>query len=688
MSDSQENSIIQPAAFSRAEAPAKKPLFAPSPVKIALLAIFLVLASAVLFMFNARAVRFDFNPDSDTIEIINGLPTYQLGERYLMLEGNYDITAALEGYYPFSANLTISSDPDQEFRFDLRKLPGIVEIVVVDADGEISNAEVFIDQELQGTTPITLGQVPAGSRDLFVDHPRYLPYQREIMVKGMVKFQLEQVTLSPAWADVSISSMPAGANILIDDQIVGVTPGVVEIIAGERTLKLKHPGYKIFESELEIIAQQDQTISEIVLIKSDGKIDIVSQPNGANITISGQYHGQTPLAISLSPSSDYELIATKAGYKSVKRRLTVEPEQDQSLRLTLKPVVGLIKLTVAPPGASLYVDDSFFGNPNQILELTARSHDLRIELPGYATYQTRVIPQPGLSQQLNIVMQTEEEARVSAIPQEVETSLGNILRFIIPEQFQMGARRREPGRRSNEIEKEVELTKAYYLAEKEISNQNYKVFDPGHDSGLLGRALLSDPDRPVVNISWEQAVRFCNWLSKQDGLPNAYQQQNGIWRLKDPATTGYRLPTEAEWAWAARYANGHTTTRFPWGDKMPPTPGSGNFADESAANMVPYSIAGYNDNFRGPAPSGTYLPNLLGIFDLAGNVSEWIGDYYSVTLSKETLVDPTGPDNGDYYVIRGSNYTHGRFSELRWTFRDYGSAPRPDVGFRIARYVE
>ena len=57
-------------------------------------------------------------------------------------------------------------------------------------------------------------------------------------------------------------------------------------------------------------------------------------------------------------------------------------------------------------------------------------------------------------------------------------------------------------------------------------------------------------------------------------------------------------------------------------------------------------------------------------------------------LEREPLTDPIGPDTGDFYVIRGSNYTNGRFSELRWTFRDYGSEPRSDVGFRIARYVE
>ncbi len=353
----------------------------------------------------------------------------------------------------------------------------------------------------------------------------------------------------------------------------------------------------------------------------------------------------------------------------------------------MKPVTVQVSISVLPTGGQLYVDDELIGDPNRIMELTARSHQIRIEQPGYASFETSITPQPGFAQQLNVIMQTEAEARAAAIPERVTTSLGYIMRFVVPGSLTMGAGRREPGRRSNEIEKTVELTRAFYIGEKELTTESFQQFDPGHDAGVLGRALLSEPDRPVVNVSWDQAVRFCNWLSEQDDLEPAYEFLDGKWSLVSPVNTGYRLPFEAEWAWVARYAD-NEPTRFPWGDNMPPPAGFGNFADESAINMVPYRIIGFNDNFRGPAPPGTYLPNSLGIFDLAGNVSEWIHDYYAVEIVRKKLVDPTGPDTGDYHVIRGSNYTHGRFSELRWTFRDYGSDGRPDVGFRIARYLE
>ncbi|MBT6892229.1 MAG: PEGA domain-containing protein [Gammaproteobacteria bacterium] len=683
-----ENTIIEPSDFSRANTPVKKPLFKPSPAKILLLVLFAVLLTVAMFMFNARAVKFDFDPAETKFTILSGYPTYQLGERFLMLTGDYDIHASADGYYPLLSSVSLTEEPDQDFSFSLKKLPGIVEILAIHDGKEIQDAAVFVDQVLEGETSLIINEVEAGSRDIYITHPRYLPAQTEIDVAGKRLRQSEQVNLLPAWANISVSSMPDGAEIVIDNEQVGTTPASIEVIQGERTLQLRKPGYKVFESLLKVTAQTPQELAPVVLEKANGKINIVSNPAGVNVTISGQYLGQTPLAVALPPAENYQLVATRAGYQNYTRALSISPEEDLSLNLSLKPIVGLIKLAVTPPGASLFVDNRALGDANQTLELKARSHELRVELAGYASYVTKVIPQPGLPQQLNIVMLTEEAARVSSIPQQISTSLGDTLRFIIPGTFAMGAGRREPGRRSNEIEKNVELTRSFYLGEQEISNRSFKQFDPGHDSGLLGRALLSEEDRPVVNVSWEEAVRFSNWLSEKDGLPAAYALKDGQWHLRSPASIGYRLPTEAEWAWAARYASGKLPTRFPWGDNMPPTAGSGNYADVSAANMVPYSIKGYNDNFRGPAPSGTYASNELGIFDLAGNVSEWINDYYSVELHRKTLVDPLGPIQGDYYVIRGSNYTHGRFSELRWTFRDYGSDPRPDVGFRIARYVE
>jgi formylglycine-generating enzyme required for sulfatase activity len=194
----------------------------------------------------------------------------------------------------------------------------------------------------------------------------------------------------------------------------------------------------------------------------------------------------------------------------------------------------------------------------------------------------------------------------------------------------------------------------------------------------------------VVNVSWEDAVQYCNWLSAQESRPAAYEMRGGKLVAVHPPTSGYRLPTEAEWARAARYPDGANGLKYPWGDSLPVAPNSGNYADVSAKGIVPVILSNYNDSFPVTAPVDSFGPNPLGLFNLGGNVAEWIHDYYTIYSSTNADVarDPLGPGEGKYHVIRGSSWMHGTVTELRLSYRDYGDKPRTDVGFRIARYPE
>lgn len=120
---------------------------------------------------------------------------------------------------------------------------------------------------------------------------------------------------------------------------------------------------------------------------------------------------------------------------------------------------------------------------------------------------------------------------------------------------------------------------------------------------------------------------------------------------------------------------------------MPPAPGSGNFADRSVSGQLADAFKNYSDGFAGTAPVGHFRASPAGIFDLAGNVAEWVNDYYGIRAATAPELDPTGPAAGKHHVIRGSSWMQASVSALRWTYRDYGSEPRPDVGFRCARYA-
>ena len=156
----------------------------------------------------------------------------------------------------------------------------------------------------------------------------------------------------------------------------------------------------------------------------------------------------------------------------------------------------------------------------------------------------------------------------------------------------------------------------------------------------------------------------------------------------NPNAIGYRLPTEAEWAWVARTQPGsEEQLKFPWGQNMPPPDRHGNYADRAAAHVVGRVILGYNDNHTVSAPIATFESNVRGVYDLGGNVAEWVHDFYEIPKAKEAT-DPQGPAAGEFHVIRGSSWQHGSITDLRLSFRDYGIDARNDVGFRVARYAE
>jgi formylglycine-generating enzyme required for sulfatase activity len=259
-----------------------------------------------------------------------------------------------------------------------------------------------------------------------------------------------------------------------------------------------------------------------------------------------------------------------------------------------------------------------------------------------------------------------------------------------PARFAMGASRREQGRRSNESQRLVEITRPYYLSVKEVTNDAFRRFKSTHSSGAIRGKSLDGPTQPVAQVTWEDSVRYLNWLSAKDSLPPAYAKAGKSFVPVQPPTTGYRLPTEAEWAYGARYAGNTRALKYSWGDNYPPSGSVGNFADSAAATLLPNTVSGYGDGYIVSAPVGSFAPTGRGLFDLGGNVAEWCQDYYAVypNAAQTVVTDPEGPASGRHRVVRGSSWRHASVSELRLSYRDYSEKARNDLGFRIARYAD
>jgi formylglycine-generating enzyme required for sulfatase activity len=682
-----EDLAIEPSRFEPLEEASAKPLKQAHPLRWVMAGTAGLFVLIMAFLLTSRSLQVLVEAEAEANISISGL-ALPFGERYLLRPGSYTVSAEAPGYHPLATEITVTEEDTQMATLVLLPLPGVVSI-----DSEPAGARVFIGGEQLGVTPLVDAPIEAGMQTIRLEAERYLIHERELEVIGREQKQHLAVTLDPAWATVTVGSVPAGAAILVDGEPRGETPAELELLQGERQLMLQRDTYTSWQQSLEIIAGEPQDLGTVELQPAAGTLQLASTPSGANVTLDGEFQGQTPLDLQLSPGRPHQIAVFKPGYRRYSDTMVMAAATTAERSITLKAQLGEVRFDISPANAVLSINGKPVGKGSRTLSLPAVDQRIEIVLAGYATEKRRITPRPGLQQRIKVTLQTAAEARMAGIPPEITTAVGQTLLLFKPADsptasFTMGASRREPGRRANEVLHPVQLTRMFYLGTTEVTNAQFRQFEPSHNSGQIEGNSLNRENQPAVQVSWQQAASFCNWLSKREGLPPFYREIQGIVIGFNPSATGYRLPTEAEWAWAAR-SQGETLLKFPWGDTFPPRDSAENYADNTSAYVTGRILAGYTDGHVVSAPVASYSASHRGLYDMGGNVAEWIHDVYSIPSANGSLeTDPLGAQQGDNYVIRGAGWSHSRIAELRLTYRDYGQAGRDDVGFRIARYAE
>jgi len=251
--------------------------------------------------------------------------------------------------------------------------------------------------------------------------------------------------------------------------------------------------------------------------------------------------------------------------------------------------------------------------------------------------------------------------------------------------FTMGSPKKEPGRRDEEVQHKVTVS-SFYMGRTEVTQKEYQEIIGTNPSYFKGDNL------PVEQVSWYDAIEYCNMRSRKEGLTPAYtidknrsdpNNKRDYDDLKWTVTwnrgaNGYRLPTEAEWEYACRAG---TKTPFNTGNSI--TTDQANYDGSWTFRYSNYAEGEYR---KKTTPVGSFAPNAWGLYDMHGNVYEWCWDWCE-DYASGLQTDPAGADSGIGRVHRGGSWIHPA-EFVRSASREISGIPKSRnfcVGFRLVR---
>ncbi len=647
--------------------------------RIFMVALLSILSSVALivavFVFLLKTTIVDVKPgDARPIALISisdGAAFY-VGNTVFSLSRYPEITVNAEGFQ----TATVVIPPDKEGRIvtvEMIEKPAQLTLRPNNVQGPLSWR---VNNEDFPKAPEFVELLPAGKYTIEASHPFWMPFTKEYdLARGEVVD--EEIQFKPISGSLKLDVRPQAATLTVDGKPFQSFPVVMDVGGGEYQIKISKSGYQTIKDVVRVTFDQSVVERQYKMIKTPATVLVNVDPKGGELTLNGrQFSPSKP--ISVSPGQKYFLRYQKDGYGQFETEFSLKPGEAREEKIALKLQIGEVRLT-SVPSANVMIGGKPYGQTPLTLRLPAYQQGVKFVLSGYEAQLVQVTPSPTRTKKVHVSLKTEKEAKLAAAKPSYKNAAGQVMKLFKPEAVRLGAPRDERGQRANEFLRDVVLKRHFYVSETEVTNAQFDQFQAHQGTANL----------PVVNISWEAAAAYCNWLSKREGLQPVYKFNSGKYRGFEEAADGYRLPTEAEWEWLARKAGRKQQTVFHWGDEAVVPKNAGNVADESARGKARFYIPNYNDGQVSLAPVKSYPPEKSGLYDLFGNASEWVHDYYSLVppLKGQSWTDPMGERDGYQHMTKGSNYLSGTLTEIRPAYRSPAPEPAETIGFRVARYL-
>lgn len=511
--------------------------------------------------------------------------------------------------YHDEAGMVTVDQPRKELQFALRPAFGSVTVTSTP-----SGASVFLDEKQVGQTPLTLDRIASGSHSLRLQAPQYAVERRNVSVADGQTANVA-VTLAARFAEITVQA-PQGAVVTVDGDRKGSGTLSWRQSEGLCDIVVSMAGHRDARRQLEVVAGRAQTV-QLTPQPIYGSASVDSDPMDAEIWIDGKQYGVTPNVVERLLVGSHTLVLKKSGYADL-QQFSVEEGKEASLSVKL-PAGRSVQFTSEKPGMQIIVDGKELGT-TPLTAVVGIGHHSVSAMRGGDIVDVRDLDITSAGAPLTMAFRDfgNQTFTVNGVQFTMVAVGGGT--------FTMGATS-EQGSDAMEDEKpahEVTLS-GYYIGQTEVTQALWEAVMGSNPSYRRGDNL------PVERVSWDDCQVFIQKLNQLTGKQ-------------------FRLPTEAEWEYAARGGRKSRGYKYAGGNNIG-------------------SVAWYDDNSGYKThPVATKQANELGIYDMSGNVSEWCSDWYGdYQLSSRS--NPQGPSSGFGRVSRGGSY-HNDAWRCRVSYRN------------------
>ena len=516
--------------------------------------------------------------------------------------GTYSYTVSAKDFHTYSGSVTVSDMKNKAMvKVDLKPAHGWINITGASADGSY----VYLADELIGQAPLKTDRLASGTYSIRLIKDLYKSYETTVTVTdGNV------TTISPVlqadFARVTLS-VDNGAEIWVNGEHKGSGSWTGDLATGSYLVECRKANHRSTSDNINVSADMpSRRITLKVPSPINGSLSISSAPDFAEVYLDGTHIGQTPLYLPETLIGSHTLKLTKSGCADWTGNVSVAEGQIAEINATLQSGAS-VTFTSNVSGAQLYLDGVLLGPANGTYDVAFGSHTAMCRVPGKSD----------ITKTINVSQSGGDRSVAFASGRETITVNGVSFDMIKVEggTFTMGATS-EQGNDAHYSEKpahQVTLSD-YYIGEKEVTQALWQAVMGSNPSSIKGNS------NPVEYVSWNDCQEF-------------------IRKLNSLTARTFRLPTEAEWEFAARGGNESKGYKY------------------SGSNSID-NVAWYTSNSSSKTHAvKTKSPNELGIYDMSGNVYEWCQDWYDY-YSSNAQTNPKGPSSGSYRVLCGGSWFH------------------------------